>query len=188
MVSKNFKTNEKLISPSDEDSDSILSLYDKNNPDKTLFNYIDEESIRLSGSKLYIYKYYESKEYDEVYMESRGKAVNSEPVIAFGHYDPREIEENLTEFGIEIQNDQLFTFNKSYIERKIGRPIIPGDVIKPAFQEVKFKVFEVQESSFEAYGVYHLLCHAKILKESESIQDQVLTDTTEEIGGYLKRE
>jgi hypothetical protein len=170
----------------EQDSDSLLSLYNKKNPDKNLFNLIDEENIRLSGSKLFIYKYYPSEEFDEVYMESRSKAVNSDPIIVFGHYEPREIEENLNEFGLDLQNDQIFTFNKSYIERKLGRPLISGDVIKPAFQEVKFKVFEVQESSFEVYGVYHLLCHAKILKESDAIQDQPLTDTTDELGGDFK--
>lgn len=186
MVSKNFKTNEIIPAAPEVEQESLLSLYDKNNPDKTLFNYIDEENIRLSGSKLFIYKYYESDEYDDVYMESRSKAITSEPVAVFGHYDPREIEENLTEFGLEMQNDQLFTFNKTYIERKIGRPLLPGDIIKPAFQEVRFKVFEVQESSFEAYGVYHLLAHAKILKESEDIQESPIEDVTNDIGGILK--
>lgn len=186
MTSKNFKTNENIPAAPEVEQESLLSLYDKQNPDKTLFNYIDEEIIRLSGSKLFIYKYFESQEYDDVYMESRSKAITSDPVIVFGHYEPREIEENLTEFGLEIQNDQLFTFNKSYIERKLGRPIIPGDVIKPSFQEMKFKVFEVQESSFEAYGVYQLLAHAKLLKESDDIQDQPVEDISNDLGGTLR--
>ena len=29
-------------------------------------------------------------------------------------------------------------FNKSYIEQKLGRSVIPGDVIKPAFQNQKY--------------------------------------------------
>lgn len=187
MTSKNFKTNENPYAAPEMEQESILSLYDKQNPDKNLFNAIDEEYIRLSGSKLFIYKYFESDEYDDVYMESRTKAITSEPIIVFGHYEPREIEENLTEFGLEMQNDQLFTFNKSYLERKLGRAIIPGDIIKPSFQEIKFKVFEVQESGFESYGVYNLLAHAKILKESDSIQNQRREDIEDDIGGMMRR-
>ena len=45
-----------------------------------------------------------------------------------GHYDPRAFEENLTEFGLEMTNDQIFTFNKSYIESKLGRPFDSGAI------------------------------------------------------------
>ena len=84
------------------------------------------------------------------------------------------IEENLTQFGIELTNDQQFTFNKSYVEKRLGRSVIPGDIIKPEFQNLKYEVFEVQEDSFEMYGVYHLLCSAKLLRDSEDIHRQIV--------------
>ena len=67
--------------------------------------------------------------YDEVYMEDRQKTISREPLTVVGHYEPTVLEEHLSQFGIELTNDQLFTFNKSYIESLVGRSLIPGDVI-----------------------------------------------------------
>lgn len=164
---------------------SPLSLYDKHNPDKNLFNLIDDEAIRLSGSEILLFKYYPSDDIDDVYRETRNKTIAAEPVILFGHYDPRVVEENLTQFGVEVQNDQVFVFNKSYVERLVGRSIIIGDVIKTSFQDMKFEVFEVQEDSFESYGIYHLMVHCKLLRDSEEIHNETLLDTTENLGGKL---
>ena len=72
----------------------------------------------------------------------------------------------------------------SYIERKLGRPVIPGDVVKPEFQEQNYEIFEVVEDSFEAYGVYHLVCSAKLLRDAPDVQDQPLTKVSDELGGY----
>ena len=119
-------------------------------------------------------------------MESRNKPVAKEPVIVYGHYEPRVLEENLTQFGIELTNDQFFVFNKSYIERVLKRTPIPGDQIKPKFQNWKWEIFQVQEDSFEAYGVYHLVCSAKILRDAPEVQDTPLTDVSEELGGYTE--
>lgn len=166
----------------DDTSDSILGLFDENNPDRDLFNLIDDETIRLSGSKVYVYKYYQSEEFDDVYMESRKKAIAKDPVVLFAHYDPRPVEQNLTEFGIEIDNDQIFTFNKLYAERMLGRKIIEGDIIKPFFQNMKYKIYQVSEDSFEAYGVYHLVCYGKLLRDTEEIHNETMLDTTDKLG------
>ena len=155
MAKKNWKVTTKLPELPDLDGEeSILSLFDQNNADINLFNLVDDEMIRLGGSKFYFYKYYQSDDFDPVYMESRNKPVAKTPLIVHGHYEPIAMSENLTQFGIELTNDQLFTFNKSYIERKLGRAVIPGDVVKPEFQEQNYEIFEVVEDSFEAYGVY----------------------------------
>ena len=154
------------------EGETELSLFDPNNPDLNLFNIIDDETIRLSGSKLQYYKYFQSEgTVDAVYMEERDKVVHSEPVEVFGHYNPTAIEENLTQFGIELTNDQLFVFNKSSIEFSLGRRPIPHDIIKPKFQNVKYEIFEVQEESFEIYGVYHIICASRILRDSLSTVD-----------------
>ena len=149
-----------------------LSLFDPGNPDLNLFNIIDDETIRLSGSKLYYYKYFQSEgTIDAVYMEERDKVIHSEPLELFGHYNPTPIEENLSQFGIELTNDQLFVFNKSSIEFSLGRKPIPHDIIKPKFQDVKYEIFEVQEESFEIYGVYHIICSSRILRDTLTTVD-----------------
>ena len=167
------------------EGETELSLFDTNNPDLSLFNLIDEEQIRLSGSKILYYKYFQSEgTVDTIYMEEREKTLHSEPVSVFGHYNPTAVEENLTQFGIELTNDQLFIFNKSYMDRMLSRSPIPGDIVEPKFQKQKYELFEVQEDSFEVYGVYHYVCAAKLLRDSPEIQDTPLTDTIDETGVY----
>lgn len=165
------KFNSKLDLPNADDYESPFKLFNKIN-DQNLFNIIDSEQIKLAGSPLMYYKYYQNMEIDDVYGEQRNKAISFEPVKVYGHYEPKAIEENLTQFGIELTNDQQFTFNKSYVERKLGRMPMPGDIIKPEFQNMKYEIYEVQESSFETYGVYHLVCSAKLLRDSADIHLQ----------------
>ena len=167
------------------DSESLLNLFDQDNRDLAFFNLVDDENIKLSGSKLQIYKYMQSEDFDDVYLEERNKTVASQPIVCWGHYDPKPVEENLGEFGLELTNEQIFIFNKSYIERRIGRPLIAGDVIKPQFQEQKYEVFEVQESEFHGYGVYHLNCHAKLLRDQPDVQDIKVTDEAPDVGGIV---
>jgi|TARA_R100000322_G_scaffold169631_1_gene142291 hypothetical protein len=185
-INKNFKVtvNPHLEVFDLDEQESDLNLFDPENPDINLFNLVDDEIIRLSGSKLLFYKYNRIEDYDDVYMEARNKPVNSEPIVVHGHYEPAALQENLTQFGIELTNDQIFIFNKSYIEHKLGRQVIPGDVIKPQFQQQKYEIFQVVEDSFESYGVYHLVCNAKLLRDSEDVQDTPLLDTSDELGGY----
>ncbi len=185
MTNTNYKVTTKLPQlPDLDEGEGIRHLFDQDNTEIKLFQLVDDEMIRLAGSKFKFYKYYQTDEYDEVYMESRNKPISKTPIMVHGHYDPVAMSEELTQFGIELTNDQLFTFNKSYIERKLGRSVIPGDVIKPMFQEQKYEVFEVVEDSFEAYGVYHLVCSAKLLRDSDDIQDTPLTKVSDDIGGY----
>jgi hypothetical protein len=164
-----YKSNINL--PNSDEYESPFKLFNKLN-DQNLFNIIDEEQIKLAGSPLMIYKYYQTKEVDDVYGEERGKTFSVAPIRVYGHYEPKPIEENLTQFGIELTNDQQFTFNKTYSERRLGRALIPGDIIKPEFQNLKYEIYEVQEDSFETYGVYHLICSAKLLRDSEDIHLQ----------------
>tara|TARA_R110000824_G_scaffold20721_3_gene77761 strand:+ start:1919 stop:2551 length:633 start_codon:yes stop_codon:yes gene_type:complete len=179
---KRFKVGIEMPPLPSIEGETELSLFDPNNPDLGLLNLIDEEQIRLSGSKILFYKYFQSKgTVDSIYMEERLKTLHSEPVTVFGHYNPTAVEENLTQFGIELTNDQLFVFNKSSIETVIGRTPIPHDVLQPKFQNIKYEIIEVQEESFEIYGVYHLVCSARVLRDSEDVVKEPLTARSDEV-------
>jgi hypothetical protein len=185
LAKKNWKVTTKLPELPDLDGeDSLLSLFDQNNADINLFNLVDDEMIRLAGSKFSFYKYNQTEDFDPVYMESRNKPISKNAITVHGHYDPISMSEELTQFGIQMTNDQLFTFNKSYIERKLGRRVIPGDVVQPFFQDQRYEIFEVVEDSFEVYGVYHLVCSAKLLRDAPDVQDVPLTEVSDELGGY----
>ena len=155
-----------------------LSMYDSTNPDINLFDALDGELVGLAGSQLLIYKYQQGEDFDGLYDEHRGKAIYQTPLNVIGHYDPRPVEENLTEFGLELTNDQTFTFNLTDVDTILGRRLHPGDIIKPKFQNLYYEVYEVQEDSFEIYGVFHLLVSARLLRDSEKLKP---FDTQEDI-------
>lgn len=184
MSNKNYKVS---VSPPPlpqlEESTGELNFFDPVNPDINLFNMVDDEMIKISGSEILYYQYVRGEEqYDEVYMEARNKPLATEPVLVYGHYEPKVLEENLTQFGIELTNDQIFVFNKSYMEQRIRGHLKPGDVLQPKFQNQKYEIIEVQEDSFELYGVYHLVCAAKLLRDSADVQNVPLTETSENLG------
>ncbi len=146
-------------------ADNELGMFHLDNPDIGLFNLVDGELLKLAGSEIFIFKYERTEEVEDIYQEDRDKVINPLPVKVYGHYEPRAVEEVLTEFGLEAENDQMFTFNKSDLEMTLKRRLLPGDIVKPVFQDLFFEVFEVQESSFEVYGVYHLVATAKVLRD-----------------------
>ena len=165
-----------------DDEASLLSLYDINNPDIGYFNLIDQENIKLSGSKVLYYMYHGETSYDKVYLEERNKVISREPIVLWSSYDPKVIEEAVNEFGLELTNDQTFVFNKSYIDQKLARQPRPGDILKPMFQNMKYEIYEVQEDAFEAYGVYHYNCFARLLRDSDDIVDEPAMETHEPLG------
>jgi len=167
---KQFRTSTEIVGDTTKTLNNDLNLYDLDNPDIELFNLVDDELIRLGGSTILLYQFYRREGLsDDVYGESSQKAISNTPILLQGHYEPQALEENLTEFGIEVTSEQLFTFNKSYLEKVVGRPLIPGDILQPEFQNLKYEIFEVQEDSFEVYGVYHLICAARVLRDDPEI-------------------
>ena len=89
---------------------------------------------------------------------------------------------NLTPEGVSF----IPAFNKSYIEATLGRTPEIRDQIRPQFQNQKYVITEVQEDSFEMYGVYHIVCTTKLLREDEETHNQPLTDRADTVGGHLE--
>lgn len=187
-MAKRFKVNRDMPNLPRVDGATPLSFYDPANPDVNLFNLVDDEIIRISGSPLHYFKSFVNEDYDDVYLEARNKTVASEPVLVHGYYEPSVVEEVLSNFGIELSNDQQFVFNKSYIENALRRSPEIGDQIRPQFQNQKYEITEVQEDSFEMYGVYHIVCTARLLREDEGTLNQPTTDRADDVGGYLDLE
>ena len=65
-----FKSNVSL--PQTDDYESPFRLFNKV-ADQNLFNIVDQEQMKLAGSPLLIFKYYQTKDIDDVYGEERGK-------------------------------------------------------------------------------------------------------------------
>jgi len=187
-MAKRFKVNRQMDNLPKVEGSTPLSFYDPSNPDVNLFNLVDDEIIRISGYPLHFFKQLVNEQYDDVYLESSRKTMVSEPLLVHGYYEPSIVEEVLSNFGIELTNDQSFVFNKSYIESVLGRSPEIGDQIKPQFQNQKYEITEVQEDSFEMYGVYHIVCTAKLLRDDEETLNQEVSDVADDVGGYLDLE
>jgi len=181
-MSKRFKVSRQMDGLPELQGATPLSFFDPSNPDVNLFNLVDDEVIRITGSPLNYYKSFVEEDYDDVYLEARNRTVASEPIKVHGFYEPSVVEETLSQFGIEITNDQMFVFNKSYIEKMLSREPKIGDQIKPYFQNIKYEVIEVQEDSFEMYGVYHSVLTAKILRDDEETVNEIITETAPDVG------
>lgn len=162
-----------IVQPTEK---SALGLFDLSNPDIHFFNLVDDETIRLGGSEVLVYRYHRHPDIEDTFEEDTDKIYDKYPIVLVGHYDPRPVEEAIDSFGLEISNDQTFTFNRNYIEGKLHRPIWAGDLIRPRFQNLVYEVFEVQEDSFEAYGVYHLICSARLHRDIHTLHQYELLD------------
>lgn len=182
-MNRKFKVTRQMDGLPELQGATPLSFFDPANPDVNLFNLVDDEIIRITGSPLNYYKSYVESDYDDVYLEARNRTVASEPIQVHGFYEPSVVEETLSQFGIEITNDQMFVFNKSYIEKALHREPRIGDQIKPQFQNIRYEVVEVQEDSFELYGVYHSVVTAKILRDDEETVNEPITDVAPDVGG-----
>ena len=60
---------------------SLLNFFDQENADINLFNLVDDELIKISGSELYYYRYFQSEDHDDVYLEARNKPIATAPLI-----------------------------------------------------------------------------------------------------------
>jgi hypothetical protein len=169
---------EKGIGPIEDVFSDSMSIFDDFKEDRELLDSVDSELINLAGSEVSIYLYNGLKDsytlsgegfYDDLYDEDRIKLLSPMPKVMMCQFEPTPIEEGLGEFGLELENEKVFTFNKTDVENEVGRLLRPGDVIKPAFVNAFYTVHEVQEASFESYGVYHLEVTAKFWRDSAYI-------------------
>lgn len=173
MARKKFKAKDGTP-PSKSERKYRLNLYDTGRADINLFNSIDSEQIKLTGSLVRYFKYYQDSNYDDVFGEDRSKPISEDFIEVYAHYNPKSIEENLTDFGIELTNDQIFVFNKDDIEEALARKPIAGDQIVTDFQNIRYEIHEVQEDSFKIYGIYHYNCYAKVLRDNpETLNEDI---------------
>ena len=75
--------------------------------------------------------------------------------------------------GIDYMTLKYYTVNQSY-----------KSILQPFFQNQKYQIFQVVEDSFEAYGVYHLVCNGKLIRDNETTVDTYLDKTSDPLGGY----
>ena len=83
---KQFRTNHKIAGDTATEFNDMLNIYDLDNPDIELFNMVDDELIRLGGSRILLYKFYRTEGMeDDLYGEASQKTISNTPVVLQGH-------------------------------------------------------------------------------------------------------
>jgi hypothetical protein len=68
---------------------------------------------------------------DMLFLENRDRKYSPDVFVMRGVYNVQDIDFNLSQFGLFLQNDTIFiTFHINDTVEKLGRKIIPGDVIE----------------------------------------------------------
>jgi hypothetical protein len=68
---------------------------------------------------------------DMLFLENRDRKYDPDVYVMRGVYNVQDIDFNLSQFGLFLQNDTIFiTFHINDTVEKLGRKIIPGDVIE----------------------------------------------------------
>ena len=88
----------------------------------------------------------------------------------------------LSFFDQDNADINLFNLVDDELIRIAGSELLYYKFLRDA---TKYEIFEVQEDSFQLYGVYHIVCAAKLLRDEEIVVDEILTNKTENVGGLL---
>lgn len=112
-------------------ANGIFSVYDPTNPDRQLFDIVEQEVIQLSSPPLKYYKLnHIQNNIDELYGEVRRKDAFNEAVTIYGRYESPGKEQELTSFGlVEVEELEIW-FNYNHLLLQIGNSIQIGDVVE----------------------------------------------------------
>jgi len=136
----------------------VFALYDPNNPDDALFDGIEQEAIALSSPPLKWFRLDRENTAaitDRVTGESQMRYYHNH-IIIVGNYEAPEIEQALSRFGIEEQEEIEVVFNLNYIVNVCAKhgfkqkKLWEGDVI----QTVDGKLWEVIDSVVDAEALW----------------------------------
>jgi len=82
---------------------------------------------------------------DLLFLENRDRKYDPDVYILRGVYNVQDIDFNLSQFGLFLQNDTIFiTFHINDTVEKIGRKIMPGDVIELPHLKDDFALNDLQ--------------------------------------------
>lgn len=102
----------------------------------------------------------ENYEEDDIFLEMRNRDYAEDPIQLKAFYDLIDIQTELSRFGLELPNQQLYLmFNFSSCVKLLGRPIIIGDIIElpsetqydPNMNPIK-KYMEVTDTAWSTEG------------------------------------
>lgn len=140
-----------------------LSFYNPNDPQHALFNFWDEEAIRIGGSPIYYYEVFVPPgEIDHDFLEARGKLYSTSPVELYAIYEPVPSQNYLGVFGMDSMNEVVFECNAQAVIRATGGHLPKPDsrIYTPHLGE-NWRVIQCALGEFRAWGALRVNIIAK---------------------------
>ena len=149
--------------------DGSLSIYDPENPDRRLFDDVEQEIIAISSPPI---KYYslsiKKSKTDDLYGEIPQRIYDN-PVTIFGSYENPEPTQDLGKFGLSSPEEIEIVFNLNYLLKSLNGHIIKtGD----AFRTYDNKIWEALstiEKSEPGWRVMHVVIKCKRFNGDSSV-------------------
>lgn len=139
---------------------SLLNIYDPNNPDRQLFDLIEQELINLSSSPIKYYKLIKIKEAVGLYGEENVRKEYLKHKIIYGIYEqpvPAFIAEK---FGARTGEEIEIKFNVNYLLNTIGDQMVHEGDILVTYDGKKWEVVTSTISDETLYRVQHNIVRA----------------------------
>jgi hypothetical protein len=133
---------------------SILSIYDPRNPDRQLFDMIEQELIYISSSPIKYWKLVKVKEsIDSLYGEQNVRKTYKNPVIIYGLYEQPVPAFIVEKFGAKTGEELEIKFNVNYLVHTINDQMLQeGDIL----QTYDGKLWEVINSVITDETLYRV--------------------------------
>ena len=120
-----------------------LSVYDPNHLDRRLRDTIEAEVIALTAPPIKYYKLRHAQNMvDDLYGESLRRDAYDYPVTIYGTYESPDMEQELTQWGLQEIEEIEINFNYNMLLNTIGDKLQIGDVL----QTYDGKLYEVMTS------------------------------------------
>lgn len=111
-----------------EKQQTLLSVYNHDNPDIAYAERLAEEIVNISGAPIMVYKRRRNQR-DDVWEEDADPTYKNRQMI-YGRLLPEPAEIQLTRFGVDVPNTSTIVFARSVVLKQFGnRMISEGDVL-----------------------------------------------------------
>jgi hypothetical protein len=123
----------------------LFSLYDPDNPDRQLFDVIEQEAITLGSAPMKYYRLnHRAQALDPLYHEALAgrRDAYQWPITVHGYYEDPSPMQELTKYGINQPETIDVFFNYNDLLNKLGKKIEKGDL----FMTYDQKLWEVMSS------------------------------------------
>jgi hypothetical protein len=159
-----------------------IQQFDPENPEHDLFNYWDEEQMKMGGSPIFYYEVFIQKaSIDPIYHEDRAKIFSNHPIQLFGSYEPMQSQNLMNAFGIDSPDEMIFSFNYRAVLRSLGHPPKIGSRLRTPHLDENWVIIQRNVGEFGLWNVLRLEIIAQRFQESTTTGEGRVTQAKTDI-------